>query len=136
MGLPSARILVAEDSKVLRDDLCAQLRKMNIYCFEAENGQNALTLLKNLKQDSALPDIVISDVNMPEMSGIQLLAKVREDNELKNIPFIILTANKEELLRMAAACLDVTAYFIKPPDYVKLKDQIDRCLAQTLALKK
>lgn len=130
MSLPTARILIAEDSKVLRDDLCAELRRLNMYCFEAENGQAALQMLKNLKADNALPDLIISDVNMPELNGIQLLSKVREDKDLKDIPFIVLTANKEELLKMAAMCLNVAGYFIKPPDYTKLRAQIERSLAQ------
>ena len=119
--------LIVEDSAPIRADMKALLTKMGVVVTEAENGLEAWRLLQKVKSDPAKkPEVIISDVNMPELDGLQLLEKVRAENEIANIPFIITTANKEELLRMTALCLNVTAFYIKPPDPEQLLSQLKK----------
>jgi CheY-like chemotaxis protein len=127
MAAPVLHALVVEDSPLLRADLAKILRRMGLEVYEAENGHAGWTMLQTLKRDSnKRPDVIFSDVNMPEMDGLQLLEKVRAHKDVGPIPFIILTSNKEELLRMAALCLDVTAFFIKPADPQQLLMQLKK----------
>ena len=124
------KILLVEDSKAIRADLLATLVKYGADVTQAENGAAGWLLLQDLKRNNKkLPDVIISDINMPEMSGLQLLEKVRNDSRCKKLPFIILTSNKEELLKMTALCLDVTAFYIKPPNTAQLYTQLDKLRA-------
>ena len=127
------RTLLVEDSPAIREDMLAQLKKIGIEAHAAENGAVAWLWLQKVKNDAAKrPELIVSDVNMPEMDGLQLLEKVRSEAAYAETPFIITTSNKEELLRMTALCLNVTAFYIKPPNM----EQFLKQLAKTFPTKK
>lgn len=92
---------------------------------ETKNGEEALAFLKNGK----LPDIILLDINMPRMNGIELLSILKEDPILKYLPVIMMTTsgNRADLLK----CFDIgiSGYIVKPlkfEDYeVKLKKVLD-----------
>ncbi len=127
MVMSALKILLVEDSDAIRADLYALLTGTGADVDKAENGASAWTqLLEMRRTKKRLPDVIVSDINMPQMSGLQLLEKVRDDSLFKKLPFIILTSNKEELLKMTALCLDVTAFFIKPPNPEQLINQLKK----------
>lgn len=78
------RILLVEDNKDLRDCYKEELTELGVYVFEAENGKEALGLLKSIPVD-----LVISDVQMPILDGVGFLKKARE--EFNNLPIFIIT---------------------------------------------
>jgi two-component system, chemotaxis family, chemotaxis protein CheY len=116
----------SDDSILIVDDFSA-MRKILKHCLkdlgyhnvtEAENGKAALSCLQQKKYR-----LVISDWNMPSMNGIELLRAVREDSELKNIPFLMVTAEEEQHRKAEAAEDRVSSWLLKPftPDAFEKK---------------
>ncbi len=80
-------VLIVEDSPIIRRLIRDQVKKLGYEAREAENGAEALTSLQE-----SLPDCVILDLMMPVMSGPELLEKMQESEDLRNVPVIIVTA--------------------------------------------
>ena len=83
----SESILVVEDDPGVREMLCRQLEKANWRVIEAKNGKEALRQL-----DKHLPKLILSDLMMPEMDGFELVHQLRQHEQWRSIPVIILTA--------------------------------------------
>ena len=83
----SESILVVEDDPGIREMLCRQLRKENWKVVEAENGKEAL-----FKLNKYTPKLILSDLMMPEMDGFELVHRLRQHEQWRDIPVIILTA--------------------------------------------
>jgi len=115
----AANILIAEDYQVMRSTIKGILRQMGFSSFEeAMDGTSALALLKK-----APIDIIISDWNMPNMTGIELLEFVRSTESIKNTPFLLITANNQRDMILEALEKKASDYLIKPfsPDLLKKK---------------
>jgi len=102
------KILIVDDHPIFRRGLRQVIEtdaQLNVV-EEAENGLAALDLIKNLK-----PDVVVADVNMPQMGGIELARKIKE----KNLPpaLIFLTMHRDEIMFNAAMDLNVKGYVLK-----------------------
>ena len=110
------KILIIEDEKNLRNSLC-ELLKFNMYeVIVAEHGLEALSLMSAGEH----PDLVISDIIMPEMDGISLFKTMQADENLKFIPFIFLTARAEmDDIRLGMS-LGADDYITKPVKYADL----------------
>lgn len=104
------KILVVDDFITMRRIIKGSLKKIGFNNFiEAEDGDKAL---KELKREKI--DIVISDWNMPNMTGIELLRIMRKDKDLKHIPFIMITAEGQRENVIKAVHEGVSNYVIKP----------------------
>ena len=79
------------------------------------NGEEALKYLG--EKYPMLPSIILLDINMPRMNGIEFLKYAKADERFKRIPVIILTTSKEEQDRYASFNLSVAGYMVKPVDY-------------------
>ena len=105
------KILLVEDSRDVREVL-AHILEVELYqVYQADNGQSALKLLQQM-----LPDLIISDVNMPRMNGIEFYKAVRQNPAWTTIPFILLTANNTPEDMQAGRSLGVEDYLTKPID--------------------
>jgi two-component system chemotaxis response regulator CheY len=107
---PSMKIMVVDDMSTMRrivKNLLKQLGFANV--DEAENGQEALTKLRADKFG-----FVVSDWNMPVMSGIQLLRAIRADEGLKAIPVLMVTAEAQKENIIEAVQAGVSNYVVKP----------------------
>jgi two-component system, chemotaxis family, chemotaxis protein CheY len=116
------KILVVDDFSTMRrivKNLLKQIGFENIE--EAEDGQHAFSKLKNEKFD-----FVVSDWNMPNMTGIELLISVRSDPALKDLPFLMVTAEAEKEKVVAAIKAGVNNYVIKPFTAEILKEKMDK----------
>jgi putative two-component system response regulator len=103
------QILVVEDSPQIRHTLAVTLQMEHYQVHQAENGRAALALLERVT-----PDLILSDINMPHMNGIEFYKAVRQVPRLLPIPFIFLTANDSaEDIQMGRA-LGVEDYLTKP----------------------
>jgi|GEM_PF-2384704 len=116
-GPPLMRILIAEDDPTSR----AILRKFledapGMDLVEAEDGQSAWLLLEK----GLLPDLCIIDNLMPNLSGLELLEKMRQDIRLRDVPVIFCTSVSDRATVASAAKLNIRAYLLKPivPDAV------------------
>ncbi len=92
----SLRLLVADDSLVARKQVKATLDKIGLECDLAKNGQEALDMLKEAVKDgkpiSDTYDVIISDIEMPEMDGYTLTTEIRADDRLANLPVMLHTS--------------------------------------------
>ncbi len=117
-------ILLAEDSPSVMEltkEFLSDLGFEKIYT--ARDGIEALDRIRLMYQRGGKFDLVISDWEMPKMDGLMLLKKIRQNESLKKIPFIILTANdkKEHVLKAVQA--GINNYIVKPvdPETLQLK---------------
>ncbi len=107
---PSMKILVVDDMVTMRrivKNVLKQLGFSNI--DEAENGQDGLQKLKTRKYD-----FVVSDWNMPVMTGIEMLRAIRADEQLKAIPVLMVTAEAQQRNLVEAVQAGVSNYIVKP----------------------
>jgi len=119
------RILVVDDfdtmTHIIRN-LLIDLGYSQI--LTAKNGLQACQVLENNHVD-----LIISDWNMPKMTGIELLRKVRETPEWASIPFLMVTAEADKTLIMEAVKAKVSQYVIKPFTDATLKAKIASAIA-------
>ncbi len=107
-----ASILVADDDRVVRRIVVAKLHGLGYEVTDVEDGQEALDLL----EDGEIPDLLITDSNMPRMNGPQLVRAVRgsEDSALVKLPIIMLTARQSEQDIIEGLNSGLDDYVIKP----------------------
>jgi two-component system chemotaxis response regulator CheY len=116
------KILVVDDFSTMRrivKNLLQELGYANIQ--EADDGNTALPMLKAAKFD-----FVVTDWNMPGMTGIDLLKAIRADPALKAIPVLMVTAENSREQIIEAAQSGVNGYIVKPFTGATLKEKIDR----------
>lgn len=87
-----------------------------------ENGLEALDFLRD--QQKHLPGIILLDLNMPKMNGIEFLQEIKDDEQFKSIPVVVLTTSKEEQDKVESFKLGVAGYMIKPVDYMQFVEII------------
>ncbi len=118
------KILVVDDFATMRK-VIRNLLKQSGYenVTEAEDGVAAMNVLKSTKID-----FVISDWNMPNMTGIELLRAVRSDNELCAMPFLMVTAESLKDNVVEAVKAGVSNYIVKPFTAEVLGEKIDKIL--------
>lgn len=119
---PRARILVVEDDLNLLEGIQTVLELDHYAVVCAENGVQAVEVLRS----TPLPDLIVSDIMMPQMDGIELLKAVRAVPEWVRIPFIFLTARGERQDIQRGKQLGVDDYLVKPFELAELEL---RCLA-------
>jgi len=114
------RVLIVEDNPEILAYIKKILTETKMYeTLEAVNGKSALKMAKKL-----LPDIIISDVHMPEMSGLELCKAIKEDAETNHIYFIIITADLLETTENKGFAFGADEYITKPFDKSKLLNKI------------
>ncbi len=119
-----ARVLIVEDDMDTRNLIRLYLRKLGIHQpVDAENAAAALELLRCEKVD-----LIISDLYMPRMNGIEFYKTLHEDPRLKNIPFLMVTAEASRSKILEAMMLGIRNYIIKPIDPENLMAKVSRLL--------
>jgi two-component system chemotaxis response regulator CheY len=126
LGNPNMKILVVDDFPTMRritKTLMKQLGYANM--IEAEDGKQALEML----QKDATIEFIVSDWNMPNMTGLELLQAVRADEKLKKLPFLMVTAEAEQDNIMAAVKSGVSNYIVKPFTAQTLQEKLMKIFA-------
>lgn len=118
------KILVTEDSATMRALIVATLEAMDDFIIvEAENGFEALRILPREKVD-----LVITDINMPDINGLELVRFVRSNPQYKNTPLLIISTEGSEKDREKGLALGADAYLIKPFQPEDLQGLVSRLL--------
>lgn len=118
------RILVIDDFSTMRRIIKNILKQIGYTELEeAEDGEHALSKLREKPVQ-----FIISDWNMPKMDGLELLKNIRNDSQLKEIPFLMVTAESEKENIMAAIGAGVSNYIVKPFTAEILKEKMDKVL--------
>jgi CheY-like chemotaxis protein len=112
-------ILLVEDDEVDVMNVKRAFKKNNVLnpLFVANNGLEALEMLRGKNPESAiipLPRIILLDLNMPKMGGIEFLRELRKDDRLKNISVFVMTTSNEDSDKVNAYNLNVAGYILKP----------------------
>lgn len=112
---PNTRILVADDMPTIRDLVKNQLKAMGFKnILEAADGEQAMNLLIQNNTSGNQIELVISDWNMPKMSGLEFLKQVRASQEWSQLPFVLLTSESERDQVTEAILAGVSQYVVKP----------------------
>ena len=111
----TTRVLIVDDMASIRDLVRNQLRAMNFNeIIEAEDGVQAWSVIENQYAQANPVELVISDWNMPNMKGFDLLKKVRSSQQFVQLPFILLTSEAEREQVTEAVMAGVSQYIVKP----------------------
>jgi len=119
---PKMKVLVVDDFSTMRrivKNILRQLGFENI--IEADDGTSAVS-----KLESERIDLVISDWNMPKMSGLELLKWVRSQDEFKDLPFLMVTAEAQKENVLEAVKAKVSNYIVKPFTAETLSEKIEK----------
>lgn len=125
--MKNLKVLLIEDDmiEVLKLNRSISSLEINHEIIEANNGEDALKILSD--KDN-LPDIILLDLNMPKINGIEFLSILKKDELLKYIPTIILTTsnNKKDLLECYK--IGISGYILKPLKYEEYISKIEKLL--------
>jgi two-component system chemotaxis response regulator CheY len=114
------RILVVEDIRSMLEVTVETLNEMGYKdIVTAEDGEIALQTFEDASKFHPI-DVIISDWNMPNMNGIELLEEIRKLPEGEKIPFLLLTTESEKAKVVEAIVLGVSNYMVKPISYATL----------------
>ncbi len=118
------RILIADDSSAARSLLAAELSEVtNIEIERASSGLEAIKLLKTTEID-----LVVTDVHMPEINGLELVRFIKADARLKSIPVIVMSTESDEADRLRGLSLGADDYLAKPFTAKELRRLITKYL--------
>ncbi|MBK6649496.1 MAG: chemotaxis response regulator CheY [Betaproteobacteria bacterium] len=118
------RFLIVDDFSTMRRIVRGLLKEIGYTdADEAEDGVAALQKLRNGRFD-----FVVSDINMPNMNGFQLLAQIKSDDKLKHLPVLMVTAEARKEDIVAAAQGGAAGYIVKPFTKATLEDKIANIL--------
>ena len=120
----SKPILLIEDDSIDVMTVKRALRDLDITneVVHSVNGEEALKYLRN--QSNEEPSVILLDLNMPRMNGIEFLEIIKADKVLRKIPVVVLTTSKNEKDVIESFELSVTGYMVKPADYKKFVETI------------
>jgi len=114
------RALVVDDSQVLRKSIVLALERLGtVVCTEATDGADAL---KKLAAESF--DLVLTDINMPLMDGLKLIAHLRQGFAKQDVPIIVISTESAEVDRQRALALGANAYLVKPVQAKQVLDTV------------
>jgi two-component system chemotaxis response regulator CheY len=119
---PEMNVLVVDDAATMRRIIRSLLRELGLKNVrEAEDGEMALAELKRQKAD-----LVVSDWNMPKMTGIELLRAIRQDGALKDTPVLMVTAESKKENIIEAIQAGVNNYIVKPFNSKTLEEKLGK----------
>jgi two-component system chemotaxis response regulator CheY len=120
MGYEGKKVLVVDDSAVMRQIIKKNLKELGFTeLSEAEDGAAGL---KKAGEESV--DLIVSDWNMPNMTGLEFLKAVRADAGIKGTAFIMVTSEADKEKIMEAVQAGVNQYIVKPFNAVQLEEKI------------
>ena len=127
-------ILLVEDDIVDMMSVKRALKDINVTnpLYHVENGIEALEYLAD--KEKPRPTIILLDLNMPKMGGIEFLSIMKKDDSIRRIPVIVLTTSRAEYDKIQSYDLGVAGYMIKPVDYQQFMEVIRAlCMYWTLS---
>ena len=121
--MPEKSILVVDDEQDLLDLIEYNLKKEGYNVLKADNGLDGINLAKKNH-----PDLILLDIMMPEMDGIEVCDVLKKDDSLKNTPIIFLTARSDEKTEIRGLDMGADDYLTKPISTTKLISRINAVL--------
>ncbi|MBI5751545.1 MAG: response regulator [Hydrogenophilales bacterium] len=124
MKVTCKSIMLVEDDQVDTMTVLRALKELHVMnpLQHVENGEEALNFLRNAANPR--PCLILLDLNMPIMGGIEFLQIVKQDEGLKGIPVVVLTTSEEQEDKVESFQLGVAGYMRKPVDYPQFVETI------------
>lgn len=123
----SLRVLIVDDSSVMRKIIVRTLREAGLDLAEVLEAGDGREALEKARYRSDL-DLILSDVNMPEMNGIEFVREARKIPDLRSIPIAMVTTEPTWKIMQEAVTAGATAYVAKPFTAAVLRQKIDSVL--------
>lgn len=117
-------ILVVDDFKSMRDVISGILQSLG--AKKIQQAEDGIKAMKYIENDGMSFDLVVSDWNMPNMTGIELLKAIRRTDRYRKLPVILVTAEADKSQVMEAINAGVNNYIVKPFTQVELAERIDK----------
>ncbi len=126
--MKALNILLIEDDTIetMKFNRTISSLKLEYNVTEANNGEDALKILQ--KKDE-LPDIILLDLNMPKINGIEFLNILKNDDTLRHIPTVILTTSNNQKDLLECYKIGIAGYVLKPLKYEAYVSKIEKLLA-------
>ena len=121
-----AKILIADDERDIRDLVAFTLKFAGHEVVVASNGEEALQ-----KAPEVMPDLILMDVRMPRMTGYEACQKMKEDDRIKFIPVVFLSAKGQEAEIQTGMQVGAEEYLLKPFAPNELVDRVNQILRRT-----
>ncbi len=124
---PDIKILIIDDMSTMRKILKNMLKQLGFTNLdEADDGASALPKIEEAHEHGRPYEFIISDWNMPQMSGLDLLKKIRADEKYKGLPFLMVTAEAEQGNVVIAVKAGVSNFVVKPFSAQVLREKIEK----------
>lgn len=122
------KVLLIEDNviEIMKMNRTVSLLETKHTIIEAKNAEEALAILETKKE---LPDIILLDLNMPKINGIEFLSILKSDPELRHIPTIILTTSDNQKDILECYRIGISGYILKPLKYEEYVSKIEIALS-------
>lgn len=131
MFSPNTKFLVVDDFATMRKVVKKVLTELGYSDIqEAEDGKAALALIQQAAGNGTPFQCIVSDWNMPNMTGLELLKTCKADPKFKDVPFMLVTAESEKEQIIEAAKAGVSEYVVKPFNAATLKEKLTRVYAK------
>ncbi len=116
--------MLVEDDSVDAMTVKRALKDLNVknQLVHQPNGEEALKYLQG--ENNHRPCVILLDLNMPKMNGIEFLKIAKADDNLKQIPVIVLTTSRDDRDKMESFKLSIAGYIVKPTDYKKFVEAV------------
>ena len=122
---PKLKIIVIDDSKTIRIEVIAILRKIGFfYITEAVDGSDGWAKLAAQASIQEPYELILSDINMPKMNGIELLIKLRAAKPYSIVPIIMISAESEKMTILEAMSQGASDYILKPFNLMTIRKKI------------
>lgn len=119
------KILLVEDNIEILENTCEMLSLSGLTVFMASGAREGLAIVSDEK-----PDVIITDVIMPDMDGWQMVERLRDDPDTAHIPVIFLTGHTDSAYRERARSLGVVDYLVKPFTNRQLMQMLERYISR------
>jgi two-component system chemotaxis response regulator CheY len=127
MSNPDMKFLIVDDFSTMRRIVRNLLKELGYNnADEAEDGVVALSKLRG-----GAFEFVVSDLNMPNMNGFELLRQIRADADLKHLPVLLVTAEAKKEDIVTAAQIGASGYIVKPFTKATLEEKLNKILQKT-----
>ena len=124
MSLEKKTVLIVEDEPDTAEMFAEMMRLSGFRVLKAYGGENALAIL-----DQETPDAIVLDMMMPEMSGLDVLDRLRQRPELSKLPVVIVSAKSLPVDVKTGLQAGATFYLTKPVSFIDLRKAVERALS-------
>lgn len=127
MALPK-KVLVVDDSPTLREAVRYVLAREGLEVVQAEDSERALQMLQAIRRSSQVPALIITDIHMPKMNGIEFIRRMKE-SKLRYVPILVLTTETGDEIKKQAKEAGAAGWINKPFDEESLLLAVRRLTA-------